>query len=180
MSGLPIEFQSPPELLSRPNRFAKAEQEIITSEIKKLLARGVIKKSQHEKGKIISPIFLRVKADGSHRLILNLKKKNEHIENIHFKMETISTILKLVCPNCYIASVDIKDAYNSVHVDESDQKYLKFIFNGQLYQFTCFPNGLCSGPRKFTKLLNPPPPQPPSGKQDTFLELTLMIFLIWV
>ena len=156
VSGLPIEFQSPPELLSRPNRFAKAEQEIITSEIEKLLARGVIKKSQHEKDEIISPIFLRAKADGSHRLILNLKKTNEHIENIHFKMETISTILKLIRPNCYMASVDIKDAYYSVHVDESDQKYLKFIFNGQLYQFTCLPNGLCSGPRKFTKLLKPP------------------------
>ena len=32
---------------------------------------------------------------------------------------------------------------------------LKFYFRGKLYQFTCLPNGLCSGPRKFTKLLKP-------------------------
>ena len=33
---------------------------------------------------------------------------------------------------------------------------MKFIFDGQLFQFTCLPNGLCSGPRKFTKLLKGP------------------------
>ena len=33
---------------------------------------------------------------------------------------------------------------------------LKFYFRGKCYQFTCLPNGLCSGPRKFTKLLKPP------------------------
>ena len=71
-------------------------------------------------------------------------------------METINSILKLVRPNCYMASVDIKDAYYSIPVSEHDQKYLKFMFDGQLYAFTCLPNGLCSGPRKFTKLLKAP------------------------
>ena len=33
---------------------------------------------------------------------------------------------------------------------------LKFYHRGALYQFTCLPNGLCSGPRKFTKVLKPP------------------------
>ena len=69
-------------------------------------------------------------------------------------METINSILKLVRPNCYMASVDIKDY--SIPVSEHDQKYLKFMFDGQLYAFTCLPNGLCSGPRKFTKLLKAP------------------------
>ena len=68
-------------------------------------------------------------------------------------METITTILSLVRPNCYMGSIDIKDAYYGVPVCEEDQKYLKFNFDGQLFQFTCLPNGLCSGPRKFTKLL---------------------------
>ena len=71
-------------------------------------------------------------------------------------METLSTILKLVRPNCYMASVDIKDAYYSVPIAAEDQKYLKIMFEGQLYQFTCLPNGLSSGQRKFTKLLKLP------------------------
>ena len=34
-------------------------------------------------------------------------------------------------------------------------KFLKFNLRGKLNKFTCLPNGLCSGPRKFTKLLKP-------------------------
>ena len=68
-------------------------------------------------------------------------------------METITTILSLVRPNCYMGSIDTKDTYYSVPVCEEDKKYLRFVFDGQLFQFTCLLNGLCSGPRKFTKSL---------------------------
>ena len=71
----------------------------------------------------------------------------------HFKMETIYSILTVITPNCYKAKRDIKDAYYSIPILEEHQKYLKSLFGGKLYQFTCLPNGLCSGPRKLTKLL---------------------------
>ena len=54
-----------------------------------------------------------------------------------------------------MASIDLKDAYYSVHIDDLHQKYLNFSWKGNLYQFTCFPNGLALCPRKFTKLLKP-------------------------
>ena len=152
-SGLPVEFETTPHLIQRPNRFAKAELQVIYQEIEKLMRKGVIKKSTHEEGEIISPILQRKKPDGTFRLIVNLNEANKHIDSIHFKMETINSILKQVRPNCYMASVDIKDAYYSNPVSEHDQKYLKFMFDGQLYAFTCLPNGLCSGPSKFTKIL---------------------------
>ena len=38
-----------------------------------------------------------------------------------------------------------------IHSDH--QKYLKFMFNGTLYRYTCLPNGLSSAARIFTKLL---------------------------
>ena len=37
--------------------------------------------------------------------------------------------------NCFMTSLDIKDAYFSLPVDESFQKYLKFYWKGKLYQF---------------------------------------------
>ena len=59
----------------------------------------------------------------------------------------------MITPNCYMAKLDIKDAYYSIPILEEHQKYLNFLFEGNLYQFTFSPNELCSGPRKFTKLL---------------------------
>ena len=91
------------------------------------------------------------KSEDCFRMILYLKRLNENMPYIHFKRETIKYILTLVPPNCYMAKVDIKDAYYSVPILPEHQKYLKFYFRGNIYQFTCLPNG--SGPRIFTKLL---------------------------
>ena len=61
----------------------------------------------------------------------------------------------MVRPGCFMASVDLKDAYYSVPVYSQDQKYLKFKWCSQYYKYTVFPNGLSICPRKFTKLLKP-------------------------
>lgn len=58
-------------------------------------------------------------------------------------------------PNCYMATIDLKDAYYSVSEKQSDRKYLRFISKNELFQFTCLPNGLSSAPRIFTKLMKP-------------------------
>ena len=55
-----------------------------------------------------------------------------------------------------MAKLDIKDAYYSISILEEHQKYLKFLFGGKPYQFTCLPNGLCSGPKKIVKLMKAP------------------------
>ena len=89
-------------------------------------------------------------------MILNLKRLNENMPYIHLKMETIKSILTLVTPYCSMAKLDEKDEYCFVAILPEHQKYLKFCFRGKLCQFTCLPNGLCSGPLKFIKLLKPP------------------------
>ena len=70
-------------------------------------------------------------------------------------MDTLSTAISMMKPLCFKASVDLKNAYYTVSIASSDQKYLKFIWEGQLYKFVCFPNGLACCPRMFTKLLKP-------------------------
>ena len=54
-----------------------------------------------------------------------------------------------------IASIDLKDAYYTVPIFHAHQKYMKFIFNGTLHQYTCMANGLSCAIRVSTKLLNP-------------------------
>lgn len=88
-------------------------------------------------------------------MILNRKKVNESGKYEHFKIDTLWTVIQMMTPNYYIASIDIKDGYYSVPIAETDQKYLKFKWQGILYIFTCLPNGLALCPRKFTKLLKP-------------------------
>lgn len=42
-----------------------------------------------------------------------------------------------------------------VNVDKDHRKYLRFIWCGRLYEYTCLGNGICSALRWFTKLLKP-------------------------
>ena len=71
-------------------------------------------------------------------------------------MEIINYALNLVTATCYMAKIDIKDAYYSIPILPEHRKFSKFTLQGKLYKLTCLPNGLCSGPRKFFKLLKSP------------------------
>ena len=71
------------------------------------------------------------------------------------KMDTVHTALDLITQNCWMASLDLKDAYYSVGVHPDFQKYLKFAYKSKLYKYTAYPNGLSSCPRNFTKLMKP-------------------------
>jgi len=133
--------------------FSGIESQIIETEIQKLLKKGVIVRTDRKTGDFISSIFPGEKKDGSHLIILNLKALNKNIVYHYFKMDTLGSVIKLVRPNCFIATVDLKDAYYSVPVSEKHQKYLKFHWKGNFCEFTCFPNGLCFFPKKFTKLI---------------------------
>ena len=157
VSGQLIEFEQCPAQLTKPLQlqWSNTESQFIDSEIEILLQKGVIRPSTNEPGQFISPIFLRPKKDGHFRMILNLKRLNQSVKYHHFKMDTIWSAVRMMRPGCYMASIDLKDAYYSVKIHPEHQKYLKFYWRGKLYQYTCFPNGLAPCPRKFTKLLKP-------------------------
>lgn len=54
-----------------------------------------------------------------------------------------------------MATLDLKDAYSLIPIAESHRKYLRFIFNKQIYQFNCLPFGLNCAPLLFTKIMKP-------------------------
>ena len=140
---------------ANPIRFNKREHEIINGEIEKLLDKKVIETASHEAGEVISNIFIRPKKDNSFRLILNVKELNKFVEYHHFKMESLFSAVKIMKKGCYMASIDLKDAFYSVPLAEEHRKFLRFEWNGLLYQYTCLAFGLACCPRKFTKLMKP-------------------------
>ena len=152
-----IEFTEDPTLYSQhgPHQFNVEQQNNISIEVDKLLKLGVISKSVHVEGECISPIFALPKPDGSYRLIFNFKHCNQAVLYRHFKMDTLTAILNLVTPGCYMASIDLKHAYYTIPIAQEQQKFLKFVWNDQLYEFTTLPMGLSSSPRIFTKVMKP-------------------------
>ena len=156
VSGLHIEFKETPFQMERfPTNALLKNQVVVDEEIESLIKKKVIKLDSKEQGDFISPIFLRPKKDGTFRMVLNLKTLNTFVKYQHFKMDTVWTAINMMKPNCFMASMDLKDAYYSVPICQNHQKYLKFFWKGKFYTSQVFPNGLALCPRKFTKLLKP-------------------------
>ena len=124
----------------RPIQFSEKDSRLMDLEISKLLHKSIIiEKCSHQKGEFLSNIFPVAKPDGSLRMILNLRNLNKSLEKVHFKMETLKSVLVLIKPYCFFSSVDLKDAYFSVNVLSHSREFLGFLWKRELYQFTCLP-----------------------------------------
>ena len=71
-------------------------------------------------------------------------------------MESLKTLKQLIRHGVWMGSIDLKDAYYSVRVNESFQKYFTCYWNGCYYEFLRMPNGYAQATLIFTKLLKQP------------------------
>ena len=67
-----------------------------------------------------------------------------------FEMETPETIRTSLQKGEWVTSVDFKDAYFHIPIQERSRKYLRFHIQGQTYQFKALPFGLSTAPMEFT------------------------------
>lgn len=64
-----------------------------------------------------------VKNGVDYRMILNLKELNKFTVYQHFKIDSLKTVTDLMTQGCFMASADIKDAYDTVSIVTEHQKY---------------------------------------------------------
>ncbi|GFN87753.1 hypothetical protein PoB_001425900 [Plakobranchus ocellatus] len=70
-------------------------------------------------------------------------------------MDTLVSCLNLMERECFMASIDLENAYHSVPVHPDYTKFLKFIVEDQLYKYLVLPQGYRDSPRLFTKITKP-------------------------
>ncbi|XP_040188033.1 uncharacterized protein LOC120920173 [Rana temporaria] len=72
-------------------------------------------------------------------------------------METVFSIKNLLYPNCFMATLNLRDAYLHVPIHPAFQKFLRIAVKMgteiRHFQFQALPFGLSSSPRIFTKVL---------------------------
>ena len=114
--GDTIEFEN--DILIKHNAknpsFSLEEEIEIQVILEEMLHKQIKRETTHESTEFVYPIFIVKKADGATRLILNLKELNEFVKYERFKMDGIKTIINMVTRNCFMATIDLKDAYYSV------------------------------------------------------------------
>lgn len=145
-----VQQSLPPE-----RNYSNSERMHFTEAINHLLEIGAISECQPCKGQFLSDIFLVSKPNGQKRFILNLKMLNKFIQTDHFKLEDLRTAIKLITPDCHMATLDLKDAYFLIKIHEDSRKFLRFKFQGKTFEFNVLPFGLNTAPYIFTKITKP-------------------------
>ena len=152
-------FSSTPHQERIPKAVVSKEEGLfITEEVQSLLKKGAIvqvKDQSLDSKRFYSNLFTVPKKGGERRPIINLKALNRFIPHVHFKMEGIQSLRELILPGDFMIKLDLKDAYFSIPIHTTQQRFLSFMWEGQSYQFTCLPFGLSSAPRTFTKVMKP-------------------------
>ena len=95
-------------------------------------------------------MFTTKKKNGNIRTILNLKYLNKHVTYNNFKMESI------IQSDCWMTSVDLRDAFYSVPIHKDHQKYLKFKNLEKNYTFLGMSKRYSEAIRISTKILKSP------------------------
>lgn len=157
LSGFKVEFSSIPFQRRPPglNCLNKNDEPFLKEAITNLLNLGAVKKVPRSDDQFVSTYFLVAKSNGKMRFVLNLKELNKYIPNEHFKMEDFRTATKLVSKECFMGSIDLKDAYFLIPLHKTCKKYFCFEWEGDRFIWNCIPFGLNIAPWLYTKLMKP-------------------------
>ena len=68
-------------------------------------------------------------------------------------MDSIHTCIALMKHICFMASLDLQDAFYSIPIDCKAKKFFKFEFSDELFRSTALPMGYARSPLIFTKLM---------------------------
>ena len=148
--------RTPPETGTRRTALRPGDgQSVMLEEVESLCAKSaVVPVPPDQRGTgYYSTYFVVPKKDGGLRPILNLKRFNQYLVKRKFKMESLSSIISVVTPGVWLASIDLKDAYLHVPIAQENHKYMRFSMNGQHLQFVVAAFGLSLAPFLFTRIV---------------------------
>ena len=154
VSGYSPSFISRPLLHRHPKPqigLAQQERELVTKEIHTLLEKGAILRAKPTDPGYYSNLFIVPKKDGGSRPVINLKALNSHLSIPHFKMEGTQNLKDILTKADYMVKLDLQDVYLSVPMHKDMCKYLRFCWEGDVFEFLSLPFGLGPAPMVFYK-----------------------------
>lgn len=148
--GVKWNFSSEPGCYEFSNRISKSAHKFVSDEVKDLLKKGAISLSKY-KPKCVSALTTVNKKGNKLRLVTDLSPLNKHIICPYFKNEGIDTVYDLIQPNDFLISIDLKDGFHHIPVNEKFRTYLGFLWNNKYYLWNVLPFGLNISPYFFNK-----------------------------
>ncbi|GFU79325.1 retrovirus-related Pol polyprotein from transposon 297 [Trichonephila clavipes] len=129
-----------------PRRLAFTERQEVNKQIEEWLNEGIIRPSSAE---YASPIVMVKKKDGSSRMCIDYRKLNQKLVKDKFPLPIIEDVLDTLQEAKVYSTLDLRNGFFHVDVDEDCRKYTSFIVPDGQFEFNKVPFGLSTSPGVF-------------------------------
>ena len=158
--GYRIPFLCDPPLskvpISMPSYHPLSTKGVALGEVTQaLIAKSAVELAPLPSLGFYSRFFVVWKTSGSWRPVINLSTLNLFVDVPHFRIETIQSALLSVRQGDWMASIDLKEAYLQVPIHPDSRRFLRFVAQGRVYQFSALCFGLSTAPQVFSRVMAP-------------------------
>lgn len=147
-----IDTENASPIKQRYYAVSPAVQKLMDIELDRMLTLGVIEPSQSPWS---SPMVLIRKDNGKNRLCLDSRALNKVTRKDAYPLPIINGLLSRLGDTHYISSIDLKDAFWQIELDEESRMTTAFTVPGRpLLQFQRMPFGLCNAAQTMCRLMD--------------------------
>lgn len=130
----------------RPRRLSHMEKEIVDKQMNEWLEDGTIRPGNSD---YASPVVVIPKKDGSYRVCIDYRKLSKKTIKDRYPTPIMEDVLDALQSSRVFSTIDLKNGYFHVAVNEKSQKYLSFITPMGQYIPLKTPFGCCNSPAVF-------------------------------
>ncbi|GFV68577.1 retrovirus-related Pol polyprotein from transposon 412 [Trichonephila clavipes] len=131
-----------------PRLLAFTERQEVNKQIEEWLNEGIIRPSSSE---YTSPIVMVKKKDGSSRMCIDYRKLNQKLVKDKFPLPLIEDVLDTLQEEKVYSTLDLRNGFFHVDVDEDCRKYTSFNVPDGQFEFNKVPFGLSTSPGVFQR-----------------------------
>ena len=131
-------------------RYPEMAKKVIADMLEDMEAKDIIEPST---AAWLSPIVLVRKPDNSQRMCLDYRKVNDHLQVDIHPLPRLEELVESASGNQFYTSLDMKEAYYQLELDEESRDVTTFSDGVSLYRFKRLPFGLSCSPAIFSRVI---------------------------